>query len=178
MPSEHRLAAVAVDDPVSIEPLFDEVLAALSDEGREVAGFIQREICGGDCQDDIVMEDIETGERLSIMQMLGPASRSCRLDLDALVRVSVRALTRLNRRSRPDLMIVNRFGHAEVEGGGMRPVFEKALGLEIPVLTSVYGDSRSAWSSYVGDLSNVLLPVGSDTVMAWYRGALENLKAR
>ena len=176
MTSDYRLAAIAAADKSSIEPLFDTVLAGLREEGRRVAGFIQRGACADPgCPETTAMEDVETGERIAIMQMLGASSQSCQLDPDKLARVTALALARLQ--APPDIAIVNRFGRAEAEGGGMRPVFEAALELDIPVLTAVSEDYRSAWSSYVGDLSNVLLPATPEAVMAWCRDALDPSRA-
>ncbi|MEI2386140.1 DUF2478 domain-containing protein [Breoghania sp. JC706] len=177
MTSDHRLAAIAAEDKSSVEPLFDTVIAKLQGEGRSIAGFVQRGACDDSgCRNVTSMEDVETGERITIMQVLGSTSQSCQLDPDRLARVTVLALARLQ--TRPELAIVNRFGRAEAEGGGMRAVFEKALDLEIPVLTTISQDYRSQWSDYVGDLSYALLPARPDAVLAWCRDALEHAQAR
>ncbi|PTW61097.1 uncharacterized protein DUF2478 [Breoghania corrubedonensis] len=177
MTSDYRLAAIAADEKGSIEPLFDIILASLRDEGRTVVGFIQRGACNDPgCPETTVMEDVETGERIPIMQSLGPSSQSCQLDPDKLARVTASVLSRLP--ALPDIAVVNRFGRAEADGGGMRAVFETALELDVPVLTAVNEDYRSAWTAYVGALSPVLLPASPVAVLAWCRDTLEHSRAR
>jgi len=48
-------------------------------------------------------------------------------------------------------VFVNRFGKREANGGGFRPVIEKAMELGVPVLCIVPNQWRSAWLDYGGD---------------------------
>lgn len=169
-PDDIRLAAITLEEGVAVDPLFDTIVATLRDEGWQVAGYVQREIPNElGCSPEMLVEDVESGERLCISQALGPGSAGCRLDPQALANVAGLALVRLD--ERPDLLVLNRFGKGESEGMGLRAVIEKAASLNIPVLTSVKDTYRSAWMDYAGELS-AILPASADAALAWCRAAI------
>lgn len=166
------LAAIAVNDRTAVDALFDRVIATLRAEGFCIAGYVQRETPDArECCPETLVEDVETGALVRISQALGAGSKGCRLDPQALAGVAGAALARLD--TPPDLMVLNRFGKGESEGRGLRVVFEKALELEIPVLTCVKENYRPAWVDYAGELAGTL-PADEDAVLAWCRAALGN----
>ena len=65
-----------------------------------------------------------------------------------------------------DLVILNRFGRTEAEGGGFRDVIAEAVGQGIPVLTALRPDFAGAWSAFGGDQA-CELPADSNAVMDW-----------
>ena len=73
-------------------------------------------------------------------------------------------------------MILNRFGKAEAEGGGLRPVFARAMEAGIPVLTAVRAPYIEAWAQFHGHLASDL-PADIDAVLAWCRDAVRQLRA-
>ena len=58
-------------------------------------------------------------------------------------------------------MMLNRFGKAEAEGGGLRSAFVRAMEAGIPVLTAVRPPYIEAWSKFHGRLA-VDLPADLD----------------
>ena len=65
-------------------------------------------------------------------------------------------------------MMLNRFGRAEAEGGGLRSAFVRAMEAGIPVLTAVGAPYTEAWSQFHGRLA-IDLPADLEAVLAWCR---------
>lgn len=164
------LAAIVLRKGISAEPLFDTLIKTLRADGVHAAGYLQREYpapAGHDAE--VVAEDIETGETFAIMQPRGGPGSGCRLDAGVLADLAGRALVRLERGA--DLLILNRFGRTETEGNGLRAVYEKAIELGLPVLTSVKPEHVEGWQVYTGDMS-VLLPFEETAVRDWCRSVI------
>lgn len=53
----------------------------------------------------------------------------------------------------PDLLIVNKFGKTECEGGGCRPLIAEAVERGVPVLVAVPWDNLDGWRRFAGDLA-------------------------
>jgi nucleoside-triphosphatase THEP1 len=77
---------------------------------------------------------------------------------------------------RPDVVIVNKFGKSESEGGGLRDVIADVVGAGIPLLISVPRRNLDAWRSFAGDAATEIdLDVGmaeQRDVVGHLRGAL------
>jgi len=56
-------------------------------------------------------------------------------------------------RRRPDLLIVNRFGSAELSGGGLLGVLVEAVRLDVPVLIAVPRALFTDWLAFSGGLT-------------------------
>jgi hypothetical protein len=56
-------------------------------------------------------------------------------------------------RRRPDLLIVNRFGSAELSGGGLLGVLVEAVRLDVPVLIAVPQALFADWLAFSGGLA-------------------------
>jgi len=152
----------------------DRVLEAaarqLIAKGHRVEGFIQHaEKDEGQCCGAVDLEDIATGRRWQIMQALGAHARGCRLDFNALSDAAVFAQTRIG--VQPDLLILNRFGKGEAQGGGLRSVFEAAFVAGVPILTSVKEAYLDDWHAFAGDLSQTL-PAEDEAVLDWSLSAV------
>ena len=158
-----KLAVIRVEEGQSSLAALAGVVEILRSGGVLVAGYLQLELSDGA---EVVLEDIETTERFGIMQALGTSAGSCRLDTQALAAIAGRGLSRLEQPA--DLLVLTRFGKAEAEGHGLRAVLEKALDLDIPILTSVASTYFDEWNAYVGQLSVNLSP-NVQEVLTWFR---------
>ena len=122
------------DDGVDL--LLEEAARMMQSAGLEVIGYVQRkEEIPGQYDPDRHLEDVTTGERIVISQSLGSGSRACRLDPQGLTDATQRMLTKME--SGADVLILNRFGHGELEGGGFRSVIERAVSDDMPALIAV-----------------------------------------
>jgi hypothetical protein len=165
-----RIAAIRIADDTPTDDLLETVVRALQEEGSIVAGFIQRkgrmELSG---HAEMLLEEISSGRRLCISQPLGKDSRGCRLNPQAVADIAGPLLGAIE--SKPDLLVLNRFGKGESEGQGFRSVLEKAFLLGIPVLTSVKQTYADAWEAFAGDCSTSLRP-SLDSVLGWGRAVV------
>lgn len=139
----------------------DRVLAALADrlaaQGLRLAGAVQENLdCGADRPCDMDLRLLGHGARVRISQSLGPMSQGCRLDADGVERAAGIAASVLAMGA--DLLIVNKFGKQEAEGGGFRQLIGQALSAGIPVLTQVKPVNRAAFDAFAGGLADPLPP--------------------
>lgn len=171
-----RLAAIRIADDTATDDLLATVVRTLQQEGRSVAGFIQRQGCHDDSgHAEMLLEEIPSGNRFCISQPLGRDSRGCRLNPRAIADLAGPLLTAIE--SRPDLLVLNRFGKGESEGQGFRAVFEKAFLLGIPVLTSVKQIYVGAWEEFAESCSASLPPTLED-ILVWARAAAASSQKR
>lgn len=106
-------------------------------------------------------------ERIDISQRLGAAALGCRLNPEGLeVAVGLIAADLSRNATARDLLIVNKFGKQEAEGGGFRPVIAQALEAGLPVITKVSRDAQAAFDAFVGDLAEEQ-PADATQLVAW-----------
>jgi len=165
-----RIAAILIADDTPTDDLLETVVRTLQEEGSIVAGFIQRQgrldLSG---HAEMLLEEISSGRRLCISQPLGKDARGCRLDPEAIADIAGPLLAAIE--SKPELLVLNRFGKGESEGQGFRSVLEKAFLLGIPVLTSVKQTYADAWEAFGGDCSTSLPPI-PERVLDWSRAVV------
>jgi len=70
-------------------------------------------------------------------------------------------------RQEPDLLVVNRFGSAELSGGGLLGVLVEAAGRDIPVLIAVPEALFPAWLDFTDGLA-VRLPCSRSGLERWW----------
>jgi len=137
----------------------------LISDGLRVCGTVQinterqRE---GPCDMDVrVLPD---GPVLRISQNLGLGARGCRLDSAALE--SAVGLVAKSLQTGADLLIVNKFGKRESEGGGFRPVIAEALAAGVPVLVGLNTLNAAAFQSFAAGLA-IELPAEPRALSRW-----------
>ena len=101
-----------------------------------------------------------------ISQNLGEQATGCRLDPDGLETAVGLVETTLERR--PRLLILNKFGKAEIEGRGFRPLIGQALEQGIPVLMGLKALNRDGFDAFAQGMAQTL-PADLDAVLAWSR---------
>ena len=124
--------------------------AAFARDGLVVTGLLPYSLQRpGRSRCDMVLEDPRSGERIHISEDRGEMARGCRLDLAELLRAGQVLRRALD--DRPDVVIVNKFGKSEAEGGGLRDVMAEVVGAGIPLLVSVPRRNLAAWRAFAGD---------------------------
>jgi len=96
----------------------------------------------------------QDGQVISISQSLGALARGCRLDPQGLAQAAGLVERALD--SGPRLLIVNKFGKSEAEGGGFRPAIGTALANGIPVLCAVGAAQKPDFDAFSGDMAEPL----------------------
>ncbi|SNS68679.1 Nucleoside-triphosphatase THEP1 [[Luteovulum] sphaeroides subsp. megalophilum] len=154
------IAALPVRQDVPVDALLADVAAQLAAEGLRTAGFLQR--------DGVRLEDLTSGALYPITQDLGPGSSGCRLDPAGLALAAAAGLAALERGA--DLLVIPRFGKAEIEGEGMRGVIGRACELGVPTLVGVRESAEPAWETFAGGLAEWIAPE-RQAVASWCRTA-------
>ncbi len=165
-PTEAVLPAAAIlnDGGTDVDALLARVAQQLRRAGRRVRGLVmtypgERTDCAG----PMVMVDIDTRDEYLVSQSLGEGSTACRADPQGFARAS-QVLRRALEES-PDLVICNRFGGLEAEGGGFSAELLEVMSRGVPLLTSVTLRHLDAWQRFSGGTN--LLPPREDAVLEW-----------
>jgi nucleoside-triphosphatase THEP1 len=170
-----RLAAVVYNAGFGIDDFLTRVADRLRADRINMAGVLQENVrdAAGACS-AMTLVDLTSRGRYRISQDLGSQADGCRLDAQGLAEIG--ALLDRPLGHDVELLLLNRFGTAEVEGGGFRSAFVRAMEAGVPVLTAVRPPYVEAWSKFHGRLA-VDLPTDLDAVLAWCRDSVRKLRA-
>lgn len=170
-----RLAAIGYQTGFKIDDFLRRVVDRLRADHVSLGGALQENTGGGEglCS-AMTLVDLASQRRFTISQDLGPESAGCRLDAHGLSEIGVLLDRTLDQNI--ELLLLNRFGTAEAEGGGLRSVFVRAIDAGIPILTAVRPPYLDAWAEFHGGLA-VDLPPDLDRVLAWCNDAVRELRA-
>lgn len=175
-PQAYLIGAVRAALCADAEAPFARLADRLRAQGLRLAGVKQinrqRE---GACRCDMILEDLSSGEVICISEDRGPEARGCRLDRGALAEATERVLRAIRRGA--DLVIVNKFGKAESEGGGMRGVIAQAVEEGIPVLVCANAEHHLNLIDFAGELA-VTLPLSEAVIGEWLDDVLPVASAR
>ena len=170
-----RLAAIGYQSGFKIDDFLRHVTDRLRADHISLGGTLQENTGGGEglCS-AMTLIDLASQRRVKISQDLGLQSEGCRLDAHGLSEIG--ALLERTLDQQIELLVLNRFGTAEAEGGGLRSTFVRAIDAGIPILTAVRPPYIEAWAEFHGGLA-VDLPADLDRVLAWCGGAVRELRA-
>lgn len=165
--SDMPIAALVYADGVYPDHAIARAIEPLRERGIALAGAIQRDPADrpGRHPCDLLLENLATGEVTPIAEHRGKEARGCRLDVGILTGIA-EAVARSLREDEPRLLIVNKFGKIEADGGGLREVIADALHLGIPVLVGVPMRNLDSWRAFAGSLS-VELPADAAAISGW-----------
>ncbi len=143
------IVAILYHEGRDIDVVMRRIANRLSEHGLSLAGFIQRDEWRADrprC--DMILDDLSGGQCIQISEDRGAGARGCRLDPGELLRALAAAREAIA--ARPDLLIVNKFGKSESEGGGFRDLIAEAVAQNVPVLIAVPWRNIDAWRQFAG----------------------------
>jgi len=163
-PAHARLAAVELNQDNLADKVIDIVIGRLLARGLNIVGLRQRILDTGDVGCGVRLQSIGTGTYHKMTQDLGRGSTSCNIDSDALERLA--EIQKKEISPGVDLVVVNRFGKRESQGGGFCNVIERALEFDIPVLTVVNETHLLSWLEYGGDFVTSL-PADEHIILEW-----------
>lgn len=170
-----RLAAVIYQSGFKIDDFLRRIADRLRAEQVKLAGALQENANdSSDYCSAMTVVDLTTQARFRISQELGPQAEGCRLDARGLADIGPLLDRAVNRDV--ELVIFNRFGKAESEGGGLRSAFARTMEAGIPILTAVREPYFAAWSEFHGQLGTDLAPE-SETVLAWCQESVRQRRA-
>lgn len=161
-----QFCAVRRTDPIAADTLIAAVAERVIAAGLKLAGVLQRDLRRpGRRRCDMDLVDLASGQIIRISEDRGNLARGCRMDVGALVEAA-EMVERSVRTAPPNLVILNKFGKAEEEGGGMRGAIGAALAADIPVLVSVGELALPALGLFAGDLC-VVVEADAAVVSKW-----------
>ena len=120
------------------------------------------------CAGAMVLVDLDTREEYLVSQPLGRDSRACRADLQGFSRAS--GVLRRAALQGPELVVSNRFGGLEAEGGGFCAELLEILAQDLPLLTTVAPRHVGNWQRFTGGAA--VLPARPEAVFAWFKANL------
>lgn len=168
---ESSLAAIVYANDEYPDAVFKWIVNECRSRGLILSGVLQHpafEGAGKRC--DVLLEDLASGHRTLLFQDRGADARGCRLDVAALVEASMKIESSLERN--PALLVLNKFGKVETDGGGMCDLMAKAVERGIPAIIGVPARNLDAWRNFAGEFS-VELPEDINQIGEWL-GALES----
>ncbi len=136
--------------------------------GLSVAGVLQHLVSeGADRRCDVLLEDLTSGHFTALFEDRGAGASGCRLDQAALAEATARVEGSLEQA--PDILVLNKFGKAECEGGGLRDLIASAIDRRMPVVIGVPQSSLDAWRNFAGEFASELSDDAS-AVERWLAG--------
>ena len=160
------LAAILYPPGTEIDGLLGEVARKVADAGGRVGGVAQRRGADGK---GLALTDLGNGAVRPISQNLGPLSTSCKLDTSAMAEIAGDLERQID--AGLDLVILSRFGIREVEGGGFRSLFGRAMLAGTPLLTAVRFEYAPAWTTFHGCLG-IDLPPYETQILTWAKAVV------
>ena len=144
--SEYAIAAVVYADEgdAAITALWQAV-RRLQQDGWSVAGLLNP-IDNEGKHSNSELASVADNRRFSIFQNLGNHSSGCKLDAGALAAAG--SVIREAIAEGTDLVVINKFGHAEIDNRGLLSEYLAAISSGIPVLTTL--QSKTDWEIYKG----------------------------
>lgn len=164
-PLESRLAAIVYANEEYPDEVFKWIVKECRSRQLVVSGVLQHPaFVGADKRCDVLLEDLASGHRTLLFEDRGAGARGCRLDVAALIAASMKIESSLD--SNPALLVLNKFGKVEADGGGMRGLMAKALERGIPAIIGVPARNLEAWRNFAGEFSTELSE-GTDQIGEW-----------
>ena len=146
------VAAIVYANELYPDAIFTELVNRCRALGLSLAGVLQHQAFGGaDRRCDVLLEDLTSGYRTALFEDRGAGARGCRLDESALAEATARVEGSLAHA--PDLLVLNKFGKVECDGGGLRNLIASAIDRGIPVVIGVPHRNLDVWRNFVGEFA-------------------------
>ncbi len=164
-----RAAAIVDDGAGDVDALLASIALGQQRAGRRVCGVLMTHPDGdAGCAGAMVLVDLNTREAYLVSQPLGRDSTACRADPQGFARAS--DVLRRAATESPDLVVSNRFGGLEAEGGGFCAELLEILAQDLPLLTTVATRHVADWQRFTG--GTTLLPASAEAVNSWLAATL------
>lgn len=152
---DHPITGIVYSSGSEFEIILRDMAAKMAQTGLRLAGLIQHsQPKPGRVKCDMFLHDLATGGLHPISDDRGPEARGCALNPDRLLRACDAAMAGLS--GETDILVLCKFGKAEVEGGGFRTLMASALEFGVPVLIGVPLINLPAFRQFAGDLAYVV----------------------
>ncbi|MGG7567176.1 DUF2478 domain-containing protein [Rhodovulum sp. DZ06] len=151
------LAYICVEERGEADRLLVDLAKRLAARGMRLAGAVQtNDEWDPDRACDMNLHVLGEAPRVVLIsERLGAEATGCRLNVGALEEVAGLVEAALDG---AELLIVNKFGKREAEGGGFRPLIAKALEEGVPVLTAAGPTDSVRFLDWAGDMATLVEP--------------------
>jgi nucleoside-triphosphatase THEP1 len=163
--AECDLAALVYDQGDEPDAVLRDFARGLQARGVRAVGLVQRVHRGHD-QRDVAAMLVHSGVEIPLLQRLGRHASGCRLDVGRLLQAGSEVASALSEGA--DLLIINRFGRQESEGGGLTHLIEQALASDVPVVIAVSRFRFAEWIRFAQGMS-VRLRCDRHALDDWWR---------
>ena len=160
-----RLLALVYTDAAGADRVLTQLAMVLLEQDVSLAGLVQHNAPRpGRSRCDMVLEDLGSGRHVAISQDRGPEARGCMLDVSQLLTASLMVEDSLSQE--PELVILNKFGKSESEGGGFRPLISTVIGSGIPLVIAVPWRNIESWRAFAGGMGREIALEGEAETVA------------
>lgn len=150
------MTALIYTDSEAADRLLRAVALHLMEHDYKLAGLVQHNRPRpGRSRCDMVLEELGSGLLVPISQDRGPHARGCALDIGQLL--DAMQLARASLLTQPDLVILNKFGKTESEGGGFRPLIGEVVAAGLPLLIAVPWRNIESWRLFAGEMAEEVI---------------------
>lgn len=146
------ILAVAYTDGIAADRFLADIGYSLRASGLLVAGLVQLNSFVRDPDKcDMEIEELSSGTVLQLSEHRGKEARGCRLDRSVLAEAAALLARALERK--PEVLVLNKFGKTEAEGGGVRDVLARAVEQGVPLIVGVPFRNLDQWRLFADDLA-------------------------
>lgn len=164
--SDPRIAAIRYAPGQSTRPVLDAFVAELKTRGVNVHGLVQ-EATESHGMDAI---DLQTGGRIPLKRPTRYESdnKLCSLSLSQLAEATMVLRRALDEGA--DVVVVERFGKAERDGGGLADELLALMAGGTPTIVTVPKEEFEAWQRFCGGLGDVV-DCDLDALLKWWEAS-------
>jgi len=164
-----RIAAIVYGPQEDCDGMLADLAHDWLKDGVKVVGLVQINGREASCETmEMELEAVESGRRFNICQDLGSGSaNACRLDPSGLAAAA--GALRAALAQDVDVVIVNKFGRMEAEGGGLNAEIAEAVAAGLPLVIGVPARFAGAWDAFAGGL-DTRIACDPLALEAWRRG--------
>lgn len=164
-PTASRILAVVYSDGLAADKFLAGLGYSLRAAGLAIAGLVQLNSFVRDPKKcDMDVEELHSGAVLRLSEDRGKEALGCRLDRSKLAEAAGLLTQALD--NPLNVLILNKFGKTEGEGGGLRDVLARAVLQEVPVIVGVPYRNLDQWRHFAAGLAEEC-PVDAEAVQRW-----------
>lgn len=164
--NERTLLALVYDDGFAADRALSSLGYGLRESGICVRGLVQRNrAVPNRVKCDMDLEELGSGKVFNISKDRGALARGCRLDVEMLLIAGEVLEDALEHGC--DLLIVNKFGRTEAEGGGLCNLLARSVAHEITTIVGVPRRNADSWLRFADGLSDLCDVEDVDYLCAW-----------
>jgi len=147
-PGLYPILAIVFSDGLAADRFISDLEYRIRDAGIAVAGIVQHNKFTRDrTRCDMEVEELASGIVLQLSEDRGKEARGCRLNRGALSQAG--ALITASLKTKPELVILNKFGKVEAEGRGLRDTLSDAVQPGVPIIVGVPYRNIEHWRVFM-----------------------------